>query len=71
MASHKFILIKNAKSSIRYKTVLLKQLINSNSLVVKYIIFFISIKDHAFHFDLSDLKLFDQKQESPFQFTFQ
>ena len=43
MANNTFILIRNAKSSIRYKKNLFKHLINSNSLVVKYIIIIIII----------------------------
>jgi len=72
MGNHTFILIRNSKSSTKHKKFLFKHLINSNSLVVKYIIIiiviiiFISIKDYAFHFDLSHLKLFGQKRELTF-----
>jgi len=66
MANHAFILIRYEKSLKRNKKFLFEQFIISSSLVVKYmIIFFISIKQYAFHFAFSDFKLLGQRPESP------
>ena len=67
MANHEYILIKYSKLSTWNKKFLFTHLTISYFLVVKYmIIIFHFLKNYAFHFDFSDLKLFVQKLESTF-----